>query len=131
MSQNKMVTKSDLSDFYQAILPYLGGQVQANWTQSDNTQIDYIKNKPEMDEWTASQTCAEGATSKTFTGLNSLYAYEPYIQCADGYAPPNLVSIVFNTDQSGTSCTVTFTAVTSAQAGSGGNSCSIKLRVIK
>lgn len=128
MSQNKMVTKSDLSDFYQAILPYLGGQVQTNWTQSDNTQIDYIKNKPEMDEWTSSQTCSTGETSKTFSNLDSSYAYEPYIECAVGYSAPKITDIVFPTS---TSCTVSFTAVTSNQAGTGGTSCKIKLRILK
>ena len=127
MSANKMVTKSDLSAFYQAILPYLGGQVQSNWTQSDNTQIDYVKNKPEIDSWTSAITLQVGQTTATFQNLNTSYAYEPYIQCADNYAPPKLVSIVF----SGTSCTVTFTAVTSNQTGSGGNDCSIKLRILK
>jgi len=125
-----MVTKSDLSDFYQAILPYLGGQIQVDWNESDNSEIDYIKNKPDLDSWTAAQTCAEGTTSKTFTGLNSNYAYEPFIQCAYGYAAPKLVSVVFNTSQNDISCTVTFTAVTSAQAGTG-SECSIKLRILK
>lgn len=127
MSQNKMVTKSDLSDFYQAILPYLGGQVQTNWAQSDNTQIDFIKNKPLIDEWTSANVLVEGSTTTSFSNLDTSYAYKPYIECADGVIPPTLTSAYF----SGTTYYVTFSAVTSSQAGQSGSSCKMKLRIIK
>ena len=66
-----------------------------------------------------------GVTQAIFPDIDSDLSYEPFITCADGVAPPLLESVVF----SGTNCTVTFTEVTSQQAGSGATSqCVIKLR---
>jgi len=53
------------------------------------------------------------------------YSFEPHIKCASGVDAPMITGM----SQSGTSLTVTFTAVTAAQAGSG-NECQMKLRVI-
>ena len=52
------------------------------------------------------------------------HAYDPYIECASNVSPPKITDMVTN----GTTITVTFTAVTSQQAGSGQTSlCVIKL----
>ena len=68
---------------------------------------------------------AAGVTQAIFPDIDTSLSYEPFIQCADGVAPPLLESVVF----SGTNCTVTFTEVTAQQAGSGATSqCVIKLR---
>lgn len=65
-----------------------------------------------------------GVTQAVFPETDSNLSYEPFIQCADGVEPPLLEGISFSSG----SCTVRFTAVTAAQAGSGGSSCVIKLR---
>ena len=65
-----------------------------------------------------------GATTQTFTGLSATGAYDFYFECADGYAPPVIESVIQG--NSGTSCTVTFSAVTSDQDGTGGQ-CKIRL----
>lgn len=77
------------------------------------------------DEWTAAQVISTSDTSKVFTGLNTSYAYKPFIQVADGEEQLPYKTMVF----SGTSCTITFDSPSAAQAA--GNACQIKLRVIK
>ena len=62
-----------------------------------------------------------GNTSATFPDIDTTHTYEPFIQVADGQSPPKITDIVI----SGTNLTVSFTAVTSAQAS--GNACKIKL----
>ena len=54
------------------------------------------------------------------------YSFEPHIKCADGVDAPMITGVSSN----GTSMTVKFTAVTAAQAGTSGNECQMKLRVI-
>lgn len=49
-------------------IPLMGGggigkQVQANWTQTDDTAVDYIKNKPEIAPGMALQTVITDTTS--------------------------------------------------------------------
>ena len=75
--------------------------------------------------WTATQTLAAGATSVTFTGLTSTYAYDLYSETADG--TPVYVT---NSVVSGTQITYTLTAITSAQAGSAGTGCKVKLKCL-
>ena len=78
-----------------------------------------------LDGWTSEISLAQGDTSKTFTGLNTSYAYKPFVQVADGEETPT-GKMVF----SGTSATVTFdSAITAAQAA--GGVAKIKLRIIK
>lgn len=79
------------------------------------------------DEWTSANILIEGSTITSFSNLNTSYAYKPYIECADGVIPPTLTSAYF----SGTTYYVTFSAVTSSQAGQSGSSCKMKLRIIK
>lgn len=76
------------------------------------------------DVYIASIVLGVGVTQAVFPETDSNLSYEPFIQCADGVEPPLLEGISFSSG----SCTVRFTAVTAAQAGSGGNSCVIKLR---
>lgn len=79
----------------------------------------------DLDSWTTSQSLSSGDTSKTFTGLNTSYAYEPFVQVADGEDSPT-GKMVFT----GTSATITFdSAITAAQAA--GGVAYIKLRIIK
>ena len=75
--------------------------------------------------WTAAQTLAAGATSVTFTGLTSTYAYDLYSETADG-------TPVYTTGYtvSGTSITYTLQAITSGQAGTGGTGCKVKLKCL-
>ena len=70
-------------------------------------------------------TLAVGNTTATFPSINPDYAYEPFISCADNVSPPKITDMKI----SSSSCIVTFTAVTSAQVGSG-TDCVIKLRAI-
>jgi hypothetical protein len=80
----------------------------------------------DLDGWTSSISLAQGDTTKTFTGLTpATYGYEVWINVADGEPTPTI------TDQtaSGTSLTVTFSAITAAQA-AGGVACII-LRKVK
>ena len=62
-----------------------------------------------------------GDTTVTFPDIDTDNAYDPYIQVASGQSTPKITDIVI----SGTSLTVTFTEITSAQAS--GNACKIKL----
>ena len=67
-----------------------------------------------------------GVTQADFPSINTSddYGYAPYIKCADNVEPPLITGTLIN----GTTFTVKFTAVTSAQAGSGQTSaCVIKL----
>ena len=75
--------------------------------------------------WTDAQTLAAGTTSVTFTGLTSTYAYDLYSETADG-------TPIYTTGYtvSGTSITYNITAVTSAQAGTGGTGCKVKLKCL-
>lgn len=125
MSQNKMVTKSDLSDFYQAILPYLGGQIQASWSQSDNTQVDYIKNKPNLDEWAGSTTVNSGSFS--FSGLDDSqgWAYKPYVEITGSSTNKNPTAQVSSITGAGSS-SMTVVYTTDAD-----NGATVKLRIIK
>lgn len=65
-----------------------------------------------------------GVTQAVFPDINTNYAYCPYIQSASGTSAPMIEDIVI----SGTTLTVTFTAVTAQQAA--GNACVIKLRTV-
>lgn len=125
MSQNKMVTKSDLSDFYQAILPYLGGQIQASWSQSDNTQVDFIKNKPNLDDWAGSTTVSSGSFS--FSGLDDSqgWAYKPYVEITGSSTNKNPTAQVSSITGAGTS-SMSVTYTTDADSGA-----TVKLRIIK
>lgn len=88
--------------------------------QSTNTSASIV-----TDEWTTEEhTLAVGDTTATFSGLNTSYAYKPFIQVADGETAPT-GTMTF----SGTTATVTFTAITNAQAT--GGAAKIKLRIIK
>lgn len=125
MSNNKMVTKSDLQSFYQSILPYLGGQIQSNFGQTDNTQVDFIKNKPAIDTWLSDTpqliTVPVSGTTQdvewTVTDVNK--AYEPVFETADG--SPIIEKNHQITSTGGTSkYVITIKAVTAAQAGANG-----------
>lgn len=128
--QNISITKSQVSDF--PVIPTINDSNYLSVQQNGVEKAKYTGNQStnttaniETDEWTAEQTISTSDTSKTFTGLNSSYAYKPYIQVADGESPLPYTNMVF----SGTSCTVTFDSPTAAQAA--GNACKIKLRIVK
>jgi hypothetical protein len=65
-----------------------------------------------------------GVTQAVFPDINNNYSYCPYIQSASGTSAPMIEDIVI----SGTTLTVTFTAVTAQQAA--GDACVIKLRTV-
>ena len=125
MSTNKMVTKSDLSSFYQAILPYLGGQVQANWNQSDNTQIDFIKNKPSVDTWAGNTTVSSGSFS--FSGLDDTqgWAFKPYVEVTGSSTNKNPTAQISSITGAGTN------SMTIAYTTDADNGATVKLRIIK
>lgn len=105
----------------QLIIQQNGANVQTfTANQSTNATANIV-----TDEWTTSQSLAVGDTTKTFTGLNTSYGYDVYFQVADGEEVPTLSSRV----ASGTSLTITFSAVTSAQAA--GGVAGVKLRILK
>lgn len=107
-----------LNVFHNGASAYFSGGFSANTANAATVNI-------ETDEWTVAQIISTSDTSKTFTGLNTAYAYKPYIQVADGEDQLPYKTLVF----SGTSCTITFDSPTAAQAA--GNACQIKLRIIK
>lgn len=123
---NKIVTKSDLSDFYQAILPYLGGQVQSNWNQSDNTEVDYIKNKPSVDTWHGT-TATVSSGSFSFSGLDDTqgWAFKPYVDLSTTGTNRNPTCQLVSVGNQGTS-SMSLTYTTDAP-----NNATVKLRIIK
>lgn len=44
-----------------------GTQIQSDWNQSDNTKVDYIKNKPTIEKKLPAQTLSAGSTTLTFS----------------------------------------------------------------
>ena len=81
-----VATKTDLEDYELKSDAFSGSyndltdkptipaaQVQSDWSQSDNTQVDYIKNKPTIPDTTNMVTTNTNQTitgEKTFTGSN-------------------------------------------------------------
>jgi len=61
-------------------------------------------------------TLSVGNTTATFPSVSDDYAYEPFIKCAKGVSPPQITDMKITSNNE---CVVTFTAVTSAQTGSG------------
>jgi hypothetical protein len=126
MSQNKMVTKSDLASFYQAILPYLGGQIQSNWSQSDNTEVDFIKNKPAVDAWAGTRTVSgDGTFSFNFLDDTQGWAYKPYVEVTGSSTNKNPTAQISSIAGAGTS-SMTINYTTDADSGA-----TVKLRIIK
>ena len=70
---------------------------------------------PDPSTYYVAITLGEGVTQAVFPDLDSEddIAYEPFIKCASGVAPPKITDMV----RTGNSITVTFTAVTAAQVG--------------
>lgn len=96
---------------------------------SDN---NYVMPHSEWHEWESGNTTytaiilGVGVTQADFPDIDTSddYGYAPYIKCASGVEAP----VLTGTSISGTTFTAKFTAVTAAQAGSGGTSqCVIKL----
>lgn len=65
-----------------------------------------------------------GVSQASFPDINANYAYEPFIQVASGQPTPMIESVTIT----GTTYTVTFETITSAQAA--GGACVIKLRTV-
>lgn len=65
-----------------------------------------------------------GVSQASFPDINTNYAYEPFIQVASGQPTPMIEGVTIT----GTTYTVTFETITSAQAA--GNACVIKLRTV-
>ena len=94
-----VATKTDLEDYELKSDAFSGSyndltdkptipaaQVQSDWSQSDNTQVDYIKNKPTIPDTTYMVTTNTNQTisgEKTFTGsttrINSLATADDHI----------------------------------------------------
>ena len=109
---------------YQALQFYNG--ILCGVTQGADYPHDYWHTWESGDVTYDGITLVVGNTTATFPDIDITKAYYPYIECADNVEPPQLTGMKFN----GTNCIVSFTAVTSAQAGSGGNACVIKLRTV-
>ena len=109
---------------YQELQFYNG--ILCGVTQGNDYPHDYWHSWTENNVTYEAITLVAGNTSATFPSIDVNKAYYPYIECADNVEPPQLTGMKFN----GTNCIVSFTAVTSAQAGSGGNACVIKLRTV-
>ena len=106
---------------------FLNRGIITGWTAQGTDVLDY------WHTWTASGTTYSaiilvvGNTTADFPDIDTSLHYDPYIECANGVSPPKITDMVIN----GTTLTVTFTEVTSAQTGSGQTSaCVIKLRTI-
>lgn len=97
--------------------------------QQPNQKMRYngsIWGNVDDDLWTEPQTCDEGDTSKTFTGIDATRAYDAYFECPAGVQSPAIISMY---PASANSITVTFKPVTQEQAGTGSTSaCKLKLR---
>jgi hypothetical protein len=48
-----------------------GDQVQSDWNESDNTKVDYIKNKPDLSIYAQSSSLATVATSGSYNDLSN------------------------------------------------------------
>ena len=102
------------------------------------------ENKGSLDEWLSDsngiiyKTLDYGTISVSYTQaelapvINGGYSVDPYVECADGVAPPLLINMVYDTSSSTNYLTIKYTTITSAQAGgTSGTSCRIKLRIMK
>ena len=117
------------------------GVIGGNWKSYSVNYVDGIYVEAvegnevphvEWHKWSNSQyvaiILAAGTTQAVFPDCDNTddeLAYEPFIKSANGTSPPQITDI----SQSGTDITVTFTAVTSAQAA--GNACAIRLLRIR
>lgn len=77
------------------------------------------------DLWTDPVVCAEDDYTKTITVPDATRAYDAYFECPDGVQSPEVLNLY---PASSTTVTVVFRPVTSAQAGTGGQQCKLKLR---
>ena len=94
------------------------GDLYAGWHSWSTGGVDYD-----------TVSLAVGNTTATFPDVSDDYAYEPYIKCAKGVSPPQITDMKITANNE---CVVTFTAVTSAQTGSGQTSeCEIKLWAVR
>lgn len=80
------------------------------------------------------KTLPQSSTEVTFTSseldyvITNEFSVDPYIDCDFGYAPPNLISMIWDEFNN---LTITYTEVTAEQSGAGDNMCKLKLRIIK
>ena len=72
---------------------------------------------------------SEDEQSVVFNNLNSNYAYDVYIDCADDVEPPIVLGMSINSTN--LTATVRVGEVTNEQTGTSGNSCKLRLRIIK
>lgn len=102
------------------------------------------ENTSPLDDWVRDsqgdpiiKILATGTTEISFTQAELSYvvsggwAVDPYIECQNGYAPPSLKETVWNTTDSTNYFKVSYSKVTSDQAGVGDNLCKLKLRILK
>ena len=105
-----------------------------SYTPQESSHVEWHTwDSPDPSTYYDSIILAVNNTSAIFPDLDSddSIAYEPFIKCASGVAPPKITDMV----RTGNSITVTFTAVTSAQVGNptppATSECVIKLLRIK
>ena len=102
------------------------------------------ENKDALDDWLSDnngiiyKTLNYGTISISFTQaelapvINGGYSVKPYIECVDGVAPPTLIDMIYNTNDSSNYLVVKYSTISSAQAGgTSGTACRLKLRIIK
>lgn len=106
---------------------FLNRGIITNWTAQGTNLLDFWHTWSSGGQTYSAIILGVGVTQAQFPSIDPTLHYDPYIECADGVSPPKITDMV----TSGTTLTVTFTAVTSQQAGSGETSaCVIKLRTI-
>ena len=124
----KTVTTIPISADNGAVRLYIGATdstyTKGHTYQYNSSTSTWVDITPIGDVWTTAQTLQTVDTTIGFTGLDSSYAYDVYFDCANGVAPPTLTSLVFT---SSSTATATFSAVTSAQTGTG-SQCKIRLK---
>ena len=79
-------------------IPQGGGvaQIQSDWTQSDNTAVDYIKNKPDLSVYAESANLATVATSGSYTDLSNKPDLTVYATKADMDIKEEVISTALN-----------------------------------
>lgn len=123
---------SGLSDT-DIVSPTSGEILQYNGTSWANTNA--------LDGWVSDsygnvieKTLPQASTEVTFTATELSYviannfSVDPYVECDVGYAPPNLVNMIWDEFDN---LTITYTEVTAEQSGASDLMCKLKLRIVK
>ena len=120
------------TDFKRHTLTFANGICIGYESDPQQTELPHVEwhrwASPDPSTYYVAITLGEGVTQAVFPECESSddeVAYEPFIKSASGTSAPKITDM----SQSGSTITVTFTAVTAAQAA--GNACAIRLLKIR